>query len=34
MSLVGYSLFSDGIVVELLEGKEDEDDDMALDTRW
>jgi hypothetical protein len=26
------SLFSDGIVVELLEGEEDEDDDAALDT--
>jgi hypothetical protein len=27
------SLFSDGNVVELLEGEEDEDDDAALDTR-
>jgi hypothetical protein len=27
-------LFSDGIVVELLEGEEDEDDDAALDTCW
>jgi hypothetical protein len=26
------SLFSDGIMVELLEGEEDEDDDAALDT--
>jgi hypothetical protein len=26
------SLFLDGIVVELLEGEEDEDDDVALDT--
>jgi hypothetical protein len=27
------SLFSDGTMVELLEGVEDEDDDVALDTR-
>jgi hypothetical protein len=28
-----FSLFSDGTVVELLEGEVDEDDDAALDTR-
>jgi hypothetical protein len=27
------SLFSDGIVVELLEGEEDEEDDATLTTR-
>jgi hypothetical protein len=27
------SIFSDGTVVELLEGEEDEDNDVALETR-
>jgi hypothetical protein len=27
-------LFSDGTVVELLKGEEEEDDDVALDTCW
>jgi Tfp pilus assembly protein PilO len=34
VSLAGYFFFSDGTMVELLKGEEEEDDDVALDTCW